>query len=900
MNPDESQPDFFQHGTRWVRADFHLHTRADKKFKYTGEPNSFVRDYVARLVAEDVRVGVVTNHNLFDWEEFRALSKAARKANIFLLPGVELSVDDGRSGTHVLVVFDPDTWLDRPQSKDWINAFLDAAFYETDVSHRDNENQPCAWGLKDLLQELHTRRQKNGRDSFVVPAHVEDRCGLFSDEGRGRVIGLAQSTLFREHVLGLQKVRTFSKLPVWKEWLGNDLPAFVEGSDPENMAEVGSAHESGGEEKRCYLHVGAFSFDAVKLALLNHRQRVAPDKPGLHHAHIHTFIVEGSGRDGVQTTWHLNCGLNALIGIRGSGKSTLLELIRYGLGMELKGFWGNEAADGDYKRGLVQSHLGSGGRVRILIRCQHGNEHEVRRIYGETPKVYQDGALRTDLRPLGSLLDVLYFGQKDLSELGREERNPDLIEKFYAEDLREAREATKARAEEVRELATRLSKQSFSLERRGEFQSNRASAEQGLRVFEDKNVADKLRRQVAFQHDLSLLEEMRHSLSGFEEQLRDLQDERVEDFSKFAASNSTENPAEIARAKEILEPARVVLQHLTEGVGTLGKVGRELFGLRMALKAKQQTLDEEFAAIRREIGETDGHLNPDLYVDLQRRLRTARQSLEELDKQEVVKQKGQTALATSMETLREAWREEYQVVQRRAEEVNVRDLPIRLEVRYRDNKDRFAAYLRDLVQGTGIRADTVARVAADFVDPIAVYQALEANDDLWQKAVPMGSSRQNFEARIRGKLAEFLTFRVPDRLELTLRGRPLAKQSLGQRTSALVLFLLEKGGYDLLLIDQPEDDLDNQTIYQDVIKRLRELKHKHQFVFATHNANIPVLGEAEMVAACAYVADGDKSGMTVQEGSTDKHDIQQAIISVMEGGDEAFRLRNQIYEQWRH
>ena len=342
------------------------------------------------------------------------------------------------------------------------------------------------------------------------------------------------------------------------------------------------------------------------------------------------------------------------------------------------------------------------------------------------------------------------------------------------------------------------------------------------------------------------------------------------------------------------------MQQLSDGVGTLGTVGKELFGLRMALKAKQQTLDEEFAAIRREIGETDGHLNPDLYVDLQRRLRAAKQSLEELDRQEITKQKGQAALANALEALREAWREEFGTVQRRAEEVNARDLPIRLELHYRGNKDRFAAYLRDLVQGTGIKGDTMARVAADFVDPIAVYQAMEANDDQWQKAVPMASSRQSFEAKIRGKLAEFLTFRVPDRLELTLRGRALSKQSLGQRTSALVLFLLEKGGYDLLLIDQPEDDLDNQTIYQDVIKRLRELKREHQFVFATHNANIPVLGEAEMVAACAYAADGDKPGMTVREGSTDKHAIQQNIISVMEGGDEAFQLRNQIYEQWRH
>jgi hypothetical protein len=109
------------------------------------------------------------------------------------------------------------------------------------------------------------------------------------------------------------------------------------------------------------------------------------------------------------------------------------------------------------------------------------------------------------------------------------------------------------------------------------------------------------------------------------------------------------------------------------------------------------------------------------------------------------------------------------------------------------------------------------------------------------------------------------------------------------------LFLLERGDYDLLLIDQPEDDLDNQTIYQDVIQRLLELKTKHQFVFATHNANIPVLGESEMVASCSFKEDG----LQLSIGSTDHPPIQRDIISVMEGGKDAFALRNRIYEQWK-
>ncbi|CAM5206663.1 hypothetical protein OURE66S_01090 [Oligella ureolytica] len=62
----------------WLRADFHLHTRADREFKYVGEDNSFVSDYVTALEKANIRLGVITNHNKFDFNEFKALRKAAK------------------------------------------------------------------------------------------------------------------------------------------------------------------------------------------------------------------------------------------------------------------------------------------------------------------------------------------------------------------------------------------------------------------------------------------------------------------------------------------------------------------------------------------------------------------------------------------------------------------------------------------------------------------------------------------------------------------------------------------------------------------------------------------------------------------------------------------------------
>jgi ABC-type enterochelin transport system ATPase subunit len=123
----------------------------------------------------------------------------------------------------------------------------------------------------------------------------------------------------------------------------------------------------------------------------------------------------------------------------------------------------------------------------------------------------------------------------------------------------------------------------------------------------------------------------------------------------------------------------------------------------------------------------------------------------------------------------------------------------------------------------------------------------------------------------------------------------LKHHSLGQRASALILFVLSQRENDVIIIDQPEDDLDNQTIYEDVIKLIRSMKSNTQFIFATHNANFPVLGDAEQGISCSYSDDT----ISVTSGSIDCPDLQQEIVDIMEGGEEAFNRRKKIYGIWK-
>lgn len=123
------------------------------------------------------------------------------------------------------------------------------------------------------------------------------------------------------------------------------------------------------------------------------------------------------------------------------------------------------------------------------------------------------------------------------------------------------------------------------------------------------------------------------------------------------------------------------------------------------------------------------------------------------------------------------------------------------------------------------------------------------------------------------------------------------KLSLGQKAVAMLLIIL-KAGYDLgddrpLIIDQPEDDLDNVYIYSSLVKEFREVKKSRQLIFATHNSNIPIAGDAENIMIME--SDGER-GYLSQNGSIDKYSIREKVLKILEGGKEALELRLSKYE----
>jgi type III restriction enzyme len=250
------------------------------------------------------------------------------------------------------------------------------------------------------------------------------------------------------------------------------------------------------------------------------------------------------------------------------------------------------------------------------------------------------------------------------------------------------------------------------------------------------------------------------------------------------------------------------------------------------------------------------------------------------------------------------------------------DGQIRATVKQCANSVEASAKLKSIITGTNIRTakvDSVFEYIWSSSDPIAAWSdvvaelqllALSAHDSAQPPNLPVtpALSKAGYsEADIR-KVCSKLS--VDSWLELSLvvlddhpafeyKAREaeyiqFADASAGQQATALLWALLSQEGPPLV-IDQPEDDLDNQVISK-VVEHIWKAKPKRQIVFSSHNANLVVNGDAELVICCDHRVAGDQStGVVKAEGAIDVTTVREEIAKVMEGGEEAFKLRRDKY-----
>jgi ABC-type cobalamin/Fe3+-siderophores transport system ATPase subunit len=866
----------FPHGTRWLRADFHLHTRVDNEFSYSGDDDYYLSNYMDALEKAGIAVGIITNHNKFDFDEFKALRRTANKKSIFLLPGVELSVNDGANGIHTLIVFSEE-WMASGQN--YISPFITSMFPGKSPNEYQNENGRSDKNILQVVEEL----EKTGRDYFLVFAHVEQQNGLWKEISGGKLSDFSTKRYetVKRRTLGFQKVRTRDKRDKVHGWLENWYPAEVEGSDCKAIDQIGKGNP-------CYLKIGDFTFGTVKYALLDHVNRLAAKLDKHKHSRILSVSFDGGVLDG--KTIRLSPELNTLIGIRGSGKSSILETVRYVFDIP----FGEKALDTDYKRQLVDHVLGSGGKITVQAVDRRGQRYEIRRINKEMSDVYINGVIQPGISIRETILHKpIYFGQKDLSATG-EGFEKDLVEKLVGEKLVDIRSSIDTQRQKVSELVDQLKKLSNTEEKKKEYENKKQDAEFRLKFYKKHGVEEKLQKQVDFDADSRKCSKVVSFIQTYLADLEEFINQCEDDLKNQRAYTSKQN-------KDFFEGFFTLYDKLIASFSQIKKVLSDGSQVLTKLKGKagefeklKDSLKEEFAEIERRLSEQLRQsgvqaIRPDEFRQLRKTVDQASQMLKVLDTQESSRKSLKQELLSEIALLNDLWLEEYKEIQTELDKVNNSHSSLEITAEFKGDKATFVAFMKDVFRGSRIRETTFTSVVKAFSDFGAMYK------DFDKVKTEVGVSAQIFEEYFIENLSAFLTWQVPNRFTIEYRGKELKHHSLGQRASALILFVLSQQENDVFIIDQPEDDLDNQTIYEDVIKLIRSLKPKTQFIFATHNANFPVLGDAEQIISCSYSDDL----VHVTSGSIDCPKLQQEIIDIMEGGEEAFRQRKRRYEIWK-
>ncbi len=869
----------FPRGAEWVRADFHLHTLKDsgasrKPFRdeYRGEnesgyakANGFPKDWIARLKEEQIRVAVVTNHNHFDRDEYKTLRQLGAKEGILVLPGVELGMKDGGGGIHTLIVFNPDGWVDNAENDDRINRFLSTQFHGPPDEGTRTKDDFCHC-LK-LLDDVKV-------DYFVVFAHVQSDNGLFQellgDNLAHMINGCGKQ--WTDRVLGLQKVkRPDAVIARWPET--QPIPALVEGSDPKCIEEVGKS------DRNCYLKLGELSFDAVKFALFDHEHRVRAELPEPRQAVLLRQVrFDGGALDGLAVPF--SPSLNCLIGPRGNGKSAVIECLRHALGFP-------EGADDRYKSGLVERMLSPAGKVVVEAVDEFGREVRVERERSGKPSVCLDGVYR-DISPGSVLKDILYFGQKDLSARS-ESFDENFLDKLLADRLDPKLQEEAALIEGVRQAAKQLKETLEATEKIAALQKEKNELEVQLQVFTDKGVDKKLGEMTLFDADRQAIVSWQQALKELGTNLKEAADwDEADAAFPVLKSKRTEGvAADLASAKATSEEAKAsaqaALQALRDTIKVVGEALQKLIPVQDEMK--------------QEVGELQKTLNePQLDLEL---FRTKKNRFDQLVKllaagaqRAKTEQTARDLLGAAVNRLHDFWRERF--TEREAEVRRLEaELPpeIRLQTAFKGKRRAFGEFLRSKFKGSGLQAATYDVLEDAFTDGRELYQS---RAELVTKGLSENAAIK-VQSTLLDHLADFLTFRTPDETAVLYNGKLLGEYSLGQRATVILHILMHLRRYPLILIDQPEDDLDNETLYSHFIHQLLDRKELTQFIFATHNPNIPVLGDAEQAIVCRK--EGEK--FSFDHGSIDDKEIQQRIVTVMEGGEDAFRRRKEIYQLWK-
>ncbi len=895
-------------GARWVHCDFHLHSPGSYGFKFPSglspkNSQKIIDEYIKQLKIQGIEIAALTDYQQIRNEWYIPLRDAAQQEGIYIYPGVELSFGgetSGKHGLHILAIFPYD--IDPADINRAIDKLLDDDSSEPLISNKGEHRDLKPKGA--LSDSLLNFRQKH--DCIFIFAHPNDSNGLFRSyrppeaaELLAKILPEAIESFYKDDRQRLESTSNIQRVLLQRI-------ANIENSDNHRIDEIGTKNNSG-TPRRTYLKLSVLDdFRAIRMALRDNELLVkVGNKPTAEYTQITHLFIEGNGFLGGAEV-NFSPDLNVLIGGRGVGKSAILEMIRYALDLRFY-------SDDKYSEGLIKHALGESGRVVIKIIKKIGTgverHYQIQRTCGESPLVLENEKV-INLPPRNLLSGEsipLFFGQKEMYSITQNSNfRQNLLDDLIGSEMQQLKQKIEEVKKELERNAHDIQDNEKEIQNREETEKRIREIDHEIQLYKNYGIVEKLERETELTKDEQRLVQTINSTRGIKEQLLDLQKQLDDSWQRL--NNNLEHA--ISDLKDILREAQQEIANLQKNINALlnqvdQKITDSLSNLQKLLdrwKQLKRPLENELEETRQKIQKELGYssLTPDKLITLTKEKQDLTFNLEhmkEIEKKIINLKEQRQQLLTNLQEIR---RKIFELRKKKAAEIS-KDLDNRVivNVEFGGQRGEFAELLAKFFNRSGLEKENYNLLAKNVWSGSDLAVLIREGEETLKEKIGLSIARTrqliNFINQDESRLFDLELLFPEDNVEVELKVNnlflTLEKLSAGQRATAMLLILLSQINR-ILVIDQPEDDLDNRFVFEDVVQVLRTQKGHRQLIVATHNPNIPVLGHAEMVIGLE--AQDNRAIIPIQ-GGIDQSKVQDIVRKVMEGGEEAFRRRAEKY-----
>lgn len=908
-------------GSKWWKFDLHTHSPASDDYGRGDDSLKSIEpeEWLQMAMQSGLDCVAVTDHNSGGWiDGLKAKNKELRERDtkpdwyreLTLLPGVEITVADSSGRVHLLAVFDPSCDSQK------VTGVLGSCGIT--AGYGDHQHTSTTTGFVETVRKITEAK------GIAIPAHIDGSKGLL------KVVTALTPEL--EKSLKAVSAAEFCDLhkfdntePTLKKAV--DRLAKVAGSDAHKPDDIGR-HFS-------WLKMSRPSIEGLRLALLDHEFCVKdksenPNRlPDIFLSKLTIQAMRHCGRiSGQPFVTQLHPHFNSVIGGRGTGKSTILESMRIVSRRDQ-----NLATEAprvkdelDKFMNLSQNKGVMLNDTEILLELhRRGKNYQLRwRFDGQGAVLEEEvnnGWQEIEAGDLKERFPISIFSQKQINELASNPRGLlEVVDRSPEVDRAEWTsrwESVKSQFLQLRERRRELLRQ---LAGEQQIRAKLGDVENDLKQYEEKGHGEVLKQyQKRSQQKNGLPDDQ--IFDDLSSGIRELAS--TAELSDFPAHLFDEQDETTAEIRAIHDQTSQDLKKVSE---TLGKLAESVDALKAernknisASKWHQsfQTSIAAYDGLVNEYEEKKSQLSISLYGEWVQQRNQLQQQLNKLDS---IRKETETTEKQIEETLKKLLNLRAGLLGKRRDflskvigssafvrmeivqfgDVSTLEDEYRTLLNLEDGKFISSVCDRESKQGilwTFSKWEDAKAPESDLPQLISTIKSRTLDIAKGQVSGNHGAFDNRLKKLLETQPAIFDQLDAwwpEDMLRVKYSKDPssgkfddLEKGSAGQKAAAILAFLLSHGN-EPLVIDQPEDDLDNALIYDLIVKQIHENKNRRQLIIVTHNPNIVVNGDSELV----HVLKFENGQVQIdQQGGLEESSIRESICSIMEGGRQAFVKR---------